>query len=263
MLFMNIARKFGAVYQEEAGTETGSPAATAPSEPAAPATPESPATPTTPAAPAVSAPGAVDYSGVISEYAEGKPALAVALGFLGECGIDHTGQAFELAKGGDFTLLEAELAKLGKAGTAEMVAILKQEVEANDKAAQEHAAKTEQTLEAILGESKDVILEWARNGATEQEKSAINEMLDAGGFYAHCAAVALREAYQNSNTTIPAKNPVTSSSASQGAATALTARDFAAECEKLSRANGGADPRLLPGYAQLQQRRAVGRKQGI
>lgn len=258
MLFMNIARKFGFVYQEEAGPEAGSPAAAAPSEPAAPA---APATPTEPAAPAATA--TVDYSGVISEYAEGKPALAVALGFLGECGIDHTGQAFELAKGGDFTLLEAELAKLGKAGTAEMVAILKQEVEANDKAAQEHAAKTEQTLNDILGESKDVILEWARNGATEQEKSAINEMLDAGGFYAHCAAVALREAYQNSNNTIPAKNPVTSSSASQGAATALTARDFAAECEKLSRANGGADPRLLPGYAQLQQRRAVGRKQGI
>lgn len=261
MLFMNIARKFGSVYQEEAGAEAGSPAAAAPSEPAAPAAPAATTATTEPAAPA--APATVDYSGVISEYAEGKPALAVALGFLGECGIDHTGQAFELAKGGDFTLLEAELAKLGKAGTAEMVAILKQEVEANDKAAQEHAAKTEQTLNDILGESKDVILEWARSGATEQEKSAINEMLDAGGFYAHCAAVALREAYQNSNNTIPAKNPVTSSSASQGAATALTARDFAAECEKLSRANGGADPRLLPGYAQLQQRRAVGRKQGI
>lgn len=260
MLFMNIARKFGAVYQEEAGAEAGSPAATAPSEPAAQATKEAPSEP---AAPSVPSTATVDYSGVISEYAEGKPALAVALGFLGECGIDHTGQAFELAKGGDFTLLEAELAKLGKAGTAEMVAILKQEVEANDKAAQEHAAKTEQTLTDILGENKDVILEWARSGATEQEKSAINEMLDAGGFYAHCAAVALREAYQNSNTTIPAKNPVTSSAASQGAATPLTARDFAAECEKLSRANGGADPRLLPGYAQLQQRRAVGRKQGI
>lgn len=260
MLFMNIARKFGFVYQEEAGAEAGSPAAAAPSEPAAPAAQAATATPAEPTAPSTAP---VDYSGVISEYAEGKPALAVALGFLGECGIDHTGQAFELAKGGDFTLLEAELAKLGKAGTAEMVAILKQEVEANDKAAQEHAAKTEQTLNDILGESKDVILEWARSGATEQEKSAINEMLDAGGFYAHCAAVALREAYQNSNNTVPAKNPVTSSSASQGAATALTARDFAAECEKLSRANGGADPRLLPGYAQLQQRRAVGRKQGI
>lgn len=260
MLFMNIARKFGSVYQEEASPEAGSPAAAAPSEPAAPVAPAAPAVTTAPSEPAT---GTVDYSGVIAEYAEGKPALAVALGFLGECGIDHTGQAFELAKGGDFTLLEAELAKLGKSGTAEMVAILKQEVEANDKAAQEHAAKTEQTLNDILGESKDVILEWARSGATEQEKSAINEMLDAGGFYAHCAAVALREAYQNSNNTIPAKNPVTSSSASQGAATALTAREFAAECEKLSRDNGGADPRLLPGYAQLQQRRAVGRKQGI
>ena len=260
MLFMNIARKFGSVYQEEAGAEAGSPAAAAPSEPAAPAAPAAPATPAEPAAPSTAT---VDYSGVISEYAEGKPALAVALGFLGECGIDHTGQAFELAKGGDFTLLEAELAKLGKAGTAEMVAILKQEVEANDKAAQEHAAKTEQTLNDILGESKDVILEWARSGATEQEKSAINEMLDAGGFYAHCAAIALREAYQGSNATIPAKNPITSSAAVQGAATALSAREFAAECEKLSRANGGVDPRGLPGYAQLQTRRSVGRKQGI
>lgn len=260
MLIRNMLLKY--VYQSEAGEESqaagGVPAAeveTAAAQPSPEAKPEAPVT--------TEAPTTGGWDSVVSQYAEGKPALAVALGFLGTAGIDPAGQAFELAKGGDFSLLAAELAGKGLAGADHMLEILKAEVAANDQAAKDHAAATEATLDSVLGEDKDVVLEWARGNAAEEEKSAINEMLEAGGYFAHCAAVALKVAFGQGQTTKPAANPVEHSEGPTAGAKPMTAREFSEECQKLSKANGGADPRNLPGYRSLQLRREVGRKQGI
>lgn len=260
MLIRNMLLKY--VYQDEAGGEDkaagGAPAAEVDTPEPKPSTEDKPAAPSK-----TEAPAGGGWDSVVSQYAEGKPALAVALGFLGTAGIDPAGQAFELAKGGDFSLLAAELAGKGLAGTDHMLDILKAEVAANDQAAKDHAAATEATLDSILGEEKDVILEWARSSASEEEKSAINEMLEAGGHFAHCAAVAMKVAFGQGETTKAAANPVEHSDGPSSGAKPMTAREFSDECLKLSKANNGADPRSLPGYRSLQLRREVGRKQGI
>lgn len=260
MLFMNMARKFGAVYQEEAGAETGSPAAAAPAV-AAEAAPE----PTVPvvedAAKPEDNPAKASISEFAAEYAADNPALGLALGFLGDAGISPTDAAFVAAQGGDFSLLKAVLAQKGLAGTDQMVAILEGAVNDSIAAQEAHEAKTTEMVQEILGEQHEHILSWARENATEEEKTAVNEMLSAGGFYARAVAIMLRDAYSGSDNTQAAQNAV-SVSTTGGGNEPLSARDYAAEVEKLAKEFGG-DPRGSAKYQQLSARRAAGRKRGI
>jgi len=276
MLFMNIARKFGAVYQEEAGAEAGSPAAAAPAgEPAAVEPGEEAAKPEAvtlgdPAKPAVEAekPEAVveDVTGMqtyIDQYSEEKPALGLALGFLRDAGVNVTDPAFQLAEvEGDFSLLEAVLATKDIPGKEHMLGILKQEVAAYQEKVEAFEAETTQLVQGILGDNHEEALGWARETASDEEKEAFNNLFDAGGVYARAAATLLKQAFSGSGATIPAKHAVTTSTQAAGAHTPLTARDYANGVQELSRKLGG-DPRGSQEYQALTKRREAGRKRGI
>lgn len=267
MLFMNISRKFGAVYQEEAGAESGSPVAVAPVAPAAPAAPVAPVAPEAPVAPVVADKGEpVDAvaatEAFIAEYAQDNPALAVALGFLGKAGISPEDAAFKAAQGGDFALLKAMLAEKGLSGSDQMVAILEGAVTQSIEAQEAYEAQTTEMVQGILGEQHEEILGWARDNAEPAEKEAINEMLAAGGLYARAAAMMLRDAYTQGDNTVPAQNAVEFSAPAAGANAPLSAREYATEVEALAKEMRG-DPRGSAKYQQLSARRAAGRARGI
>lgn len=278
MLFMNIARKFGSVFMDvetggegaaAGGAESGAEAG-AEVEKAGKVTLGDPAKPevkpeVTPEKVAEE-PGAVEDNGMqqyIDQYQEENPALGLALGFLRDAGISPTDPAFQLAEvEGDFELLKATLAAKALPGTDAMVAILEKAVASHFEAVEKAEAETTALVTEILGEQKDEVLEWARSTASDEEKTAFNDMLEAGGVYARAAAVLLREAFQSSGNTIPAKHAVETATPGAVANGPLTAREFAAETEKLARKLGG-DPRGSAEYAQIQRRREAGRKRGI
>lgn len=265
MLFMNISRKFGSVYQEEAGADGaaggGGPAATV-ETPTPDAAAEKAVEPTKEPAKEPGEVHAMDQ--YIEQYSADNPALSVALGFLKDNGISPTDPAFQMAEhGGDFTLLKALLAKSGAPGTDAMVAILEGAVQDHFNAIEEHDKATNALVEEVLGENKDAILDWARANADEDEKTAINEMLEAGGVYARAAAIMLSQAYGAApDITRKAANPVQHSTP-VGAGTPLSAREYAAEVDKLYRKLGNTDPRGTPEYRELSARRAAARARGI
>lgn len=268
MLFMNIARKFGFVYQEEAGAEAGSPVAAAPAA-AAPAEAAKPAPveegkPAEAAAPEAAAPEDNGMGQYIEQHSADNPALSLALGFLRDAGIAPTDPAFTMAEvDGDFTLLKAMLAQKGLPGTDAMVAILEKSVADHQAALAEHEAKTTELVGQILGEQQEEILGWARENASAEEKEVINEMLEAGGLYARAAAIMLKDTYSSSGNTVPAANPVQFSQGGGGnAGGPLDARTYASEVQALAKKLGG-DPRSSREYQVLSQRREAGRKRGL
>lgn len=270
MLFMNIARKFGAVYQEEAGAEAGSPVAAAPAE-AAPAEPAAEPAKEEPGKqePAKEEPGkeaVADETGMqeyIDKYSEEKPALGLALSFLRDAGISVSDPAFQLAEvEGDFSLLEAMLATKELPGKEHMLGILKQEVAAYAEKVEAFEAETTQLVQGILGDNHEEVLEWARTTADDEEKEAFNNLFEAGGVYARAAATLLKQAFSGSGATIPAKHAVDTAGAAPGSQAALSARDYANEVQALSKKLHG-DPRGSQEYANLTRRREAGRKRGI
>lgn len=199
----------------------------------------------------------------VEQYAEDKPALSLALGFLKDAGINPTDPAFQMAEvDGDFTLLEALLAQKGLPGSDKMLGILKGEVEAYKASVAEAQAKTEEQVAGILGDVQEEILEWARSNATEDEKEAINSMMDAGGVYAAAAAIMLRE---NFNATVqptkPAKSATVNPTTPAGSVP-LTASEYAAQVQALAKKFNG-DPRGTPEYKALTAKRQQARARGI
>ncbi|UQT03831.1 putative scaffolding protein [Serratia phage vB_SmaP-Kaonashi] len=264
MLFMNIGRKFGAVFMNvETGGEGAPGGGAAPAE-AAPAAEAAAAVPA--AEPAKEAAAAVPETHAmdeyISQYEIDNPALSVALGFLKDNGISPTDPAFQLAENeGDFTLLKALLAKNGAAGADAMIGILEgavndffAQVEAHDKA-------TAEIVGSIMGDKQEAVLAWAKENADEGEKAAINEMFEAGGVYARAASMMLMQAYSGADVTQPAANPVSLSTPAHAGAP-LSAREYAEAVDALYRKHGNTDPRGTPEYAELTARRNAARRAG-
>lgn len=267
MLFMNIMRKFGGhVYQEEASAEGGSPAAAAPTGEPAKAEPGAEPVKQEPAKqePAKAEPAAEVHAmdTYIEQYTEGKPALALALGFLKDAGISPEDPAFVLAETeNDFTLIEALLAKAGLSGTDHMLGILKGEVQAYMDLCEQTEEQTKAEVAGILGEQNDAIIDWARENAAPEEKEVINSLLEAGGLYARAAAMLLQSAYSGADVTKAAANPVQFSSQAEGGAP-LTAREFSQKVDELAKKHNG-DPRGSYEYQQLAARREQARKRGF
>ncbi|AZF88096.1 head scaffolding protein [Pectobacterium phage Arno160] len=275
MLFMNIARKYGYVFMEEATadgaaggggtTDAAAEAAAAESEAAKSKTEGDGKGAIT--EPPVKSPGAVEDNGMqayIDQHQTDNPALSLALGFLRDAGISPTDPAFTKAEvDGDFTLLKAMLATKSLPGTEAMVAILEKTVADHHAAAEAQEAKTTELVGSILGENKDTILDWVRENAETDEKEGINELLSAGGIYARAAAVLMRDAYVSAGQTVAAKSAVSKGQVSAaGDSTPLSARDYAQKVQELSKELRG-DPRNSPQYAQLTRRREMGRSRGL
>lgn len=264
MLFMNIARRFGSVYQEEAGAEAGSPVAAAPVEAAQAAPVAAEASVVAEAAAAAEAvPEVHAMDTYIEQYASANPALSYALTVLRDNGISPTDPAFVAAEvDGDFTLLKTILATKGVQGHEAISQILEKVVSDQRAEADAHEAKTTEIVGQILGDQQDAILEWARETASPEEKESFNNMLEAGGVYARAAALLLKDAFGSSGNTIPATSQVTQGQAAASNAGPLGAREYAAAVQELSKQLGG-DPRNSAQYATLSARRAAGRRQGI
>lgn len=266
MLFMNIARKYASrvVYQEEAGTEGGSPAAAAPAQEAAPAAePEAKPAITEATPPGEQAiPEAHAMDTYVEQYAESNPALAHALTFLKDQGINPTDPAFVAAEvDGDFTLLKAILSTKGAPGTEAMVQILEKAVTDYQAEVQAHEDKTTEIVNGVLGEQSEEILAWAREKASPEEREQFNQMFEAGGLFAHAAALLLQNVFTGAGNTVPTVAQVTQGQQQGGNVGALSAREYAAAVEKLARTVGG-DPRNTAEYRTLTARREAGRRQG-
>ncbi|WNL63552.1 capsid assembly protein [Aeromonas phage ST21] len=200
----------------------------------------------------------------IEQFAESKPALSLALGFLKDAGITTADPAFQLAEGSnDFTLLEAILAQKGLPGTDQMLGILKAEAKANaDQLAAEQAA-TDELVKGILGEDTEAILDWASQNASADEAAAIDDMLNRGGVYARAVAIMLSNAYGAANVTVPSRaTPPTKAVTPASASGEVSASQFAAESQKLY-AKYGPDFKQTQEYAKLSSARAQSRAKGL
>lgn len=199
----------------------------------------------------------------IERYKTENPAVSVALGFLKEHGINVTDDAFQLAEfEGDFSLLKAVLAQKGATGSTEMLGILEKAVADYHAECEKVEQENDALVRSLLGEQTDDIFAWASENASAEEKEVLNSLLEAGGLYSRAAAMLLREAYTGaSNVTIPASNPVKVPS-SPDFSQPLSAREYAAEVNKLAQKLKG-DPRGTAEYAALTARREAGRRKGI
>lgn len=199
----------------------------------------------------------------IERYKTENPAVSVALGFLKEHGINVTDDAFQLAEfEGDFSLLKAVLAQKGATGSTEMLGILEKAVADYHAECEKVEQENDALVRSLLGEQTDDIFAWASENASAEEKEVLNSLLEAGGLYSRAAAMLLREAYNGaSNVTIPASNPVKVPS-SPDFSQPLSAREYAAEVNKLAQKLKG-DPRGTAEYAALTARREAGRRKGI
>lgn len=199
----------------------------------------------------------------IERYKTENPAVSVALGFLKEHGINVTDDAFQLAEfEGDFSLLKAVLAQKGATGSTEMLGILEKAVADYHAECEKVEQENDTLVRSLLGEQTDDIFAWASENASAEEKEVLNSLLEAGGLYSRAAAMLLREAYTGaSNVTIPASNPVKVPS-SPDFSQPLSAREYAAEVNKLAQKLKG-DPRGTADYAALTARREAGRRKGI
>lgn len=199
----------------------------------------------------------------IERYKTENPAVSVALGFLKEHGINVTDDAFQLAEfEGDFSLLKAVLAQKGATGSTEMLGILEKAVADYHAECEKVEQENDALVRSLLGEQTDDIFAWASENASAEEKEVLNSLLEAGGLYSRAAAMLLREAYTGaSNVTIPASNPVKVPS-SPDFSQPLSAREYAAEVNKLAQKLKG-DPRGTAEYSALTARREAGRRKGI
>lgn len=199
----------------------------------------------------------------IERYKTENPAVSVALGFLKENGINVTDDAFQLAEfEGDFSLLKAVLAQKGATGSTEMLGILEKAVADYHAECEKVEQENDALVRSLLGEQTDDIFAWASENASAEEKEVLNSLLEAGGLYSRAAAMLLREAYTGaSNVTIPASNPAKVPS-SPDFSQPLSAREYAAEVNKLAQKLKG-DPRGTAEYAALTARREAGRRKNI
>ncbi|WVX92058.1 capsid assembly protein [Aeromonas phage phiA014L] len=200
----------------------------------------------------------------IDYFAESKPALSLALGFLKDAGITAADPAFQMAESSnDFTLLEAILAQKGLPGTDQMLGILKAEAKANADQLAAEQAETDKMVTEILGEDTGAILDWASANATPDEAAAIDDMLNRGGVYARAVAIMLQHAYGAADVTVPAKAvPPTKAVPPAAASGEVSASKFAEESQKLY-AKYGQDFKQTQEYAKLSSARAQSRAKGL
>ncbi len=233
--------------------QTTAPVAAAPAAPAAP----------TPA-PAIPAPAA---DGKLEET--GDPGLDLAIGFINDAGIKANDPAVEAARNGDFSMLEAKLAAMGdKAkGYDKFLALAKSAYERHTEQVEKTNAEVESMVHAACGgaEGWAAVSAWAGKEATPAEKAQINAAFAAGGVQARAAANYLAEAYKRAGR--PGyREPASAIKPNAGAGgndqAPLTAKQYAAEVQKLIATSKGRAVDNTPEYRALQARRSQARAAG-
>jgi hypothetical protein len=201
-----------------------------------------------------------EETGTVIFEPSGDVGLDMALEFLGKQGFGVEHPAMVAAGNGDFTILEALLAQKGVQGWDRMIALGKagyERVQGNQKA---EVTKTLDIVTKAVGGAEEwaAIQTWAKANATDEERSAINAQLNAGGLAAKMAASYLADLYgkaNNVNVTPPDGRSYTGSNRPAPASNApMSAQEYAAAVDQLHRKLGG-NMESSPEYAALGKRR--------
>ena len=254
----------------------GAPAASPAAAPAAPPAGQAPAGEATPAKPAdgvlLSDPAATqptpnpDTSQEFAYDSTGDAGLDYALNFVGKLGYGDTHPAIIAAQKGDFSLIRAELATKGVAGSDAVLALAEQ---AYTRFAAEDAKKAEELAgfaaqAAGSAENWAVVRAWAAQEATPQEKAQVNAALSQGGLVAHGVISQLVALYQQKHT-LPKDAAAVAKPGAAGTAAAsnepMTAKAYAQAVEAL-RQKLGNRTEDSPEYAALQSQRLAARRAG-
>jgi hypothetical protein len=174
----------------------------------------------------------------------GDVGLDMALEFLGKQGYNLEHPAMVAAGSGDFTVLEALLAQKGVQGWQQMVALGKAGYERVQNGHKEAANKTLETVTNVVGGKEEwaAIQSWARDNASDAERTEINSMFNAGGLQAKTAALYLKDAYNranNVNVTPPEGRTYKGADTPKPASGPLSAADYTAAVADLHRKLGG------------------------
>lgn len=257
----------------------GAPAAPAAAAPAAPAAGQVPAGGATPAPPAADAAGVLlddpaaaqptpnpDTSNEFAYDTTGDAGLDYALNFVGKLGYGDTHPAILAAQKGDFSLIRAELATKGVAGSDAVLALAEQAytrfVAEDAKKAQELAGFAAQA--AGSPENWAVVRAWAAAEATPQEKAQVNAAIAQGGLVAQGVISQLVNLYQQKHTLPKDAASVAKPGEVGGAAPTagpMTAQVYAQAVEQL-RQKYGSNTDSTPEYAALQSQRLAARRAG-
>lgn len=191
----------------------------------------------------------------------GDPGMDYAHNFLARAGIAPDHPAYVAAKGGDFSLLEAELGAKNIPGWKEALALGKQSYE---KAAKEVEENQKAVGDAVLAIAEQAGVDWeevvkfAQANATDDERNVLNGLMESP-FGAKIAASYLTGKFVEASGVekAPASPVADVPAIAQPSAGGgkLSRVEFAAESEKLYRKLGN-DYTSSPEYAALVRRRA-------
>lgn len=217
-------------------------------------------------APAENVPPNPDTSQEFSYDPTGDAGLDYALNFIGKLGYGDAHPAVKAAQSGDFSLLRAELATKGVAGSDAVLALAEQ---AYTRFAAEDAKKAEELagFAAQAAGSADnwaVVRAWAAQEATPQEKAQVNAALSQGGLVAQGVISQLVALYQQRHTLPKDAADVAKPGAVGTAAPSnepMTAKAYAQAVEAL-RQKLGNRTEDSPEYAALQSQRLAARRAG-
>ena len=207
-----------------------------------------------------------DTSNEFSYDPTGDAGLDYALNFVGKLGYGDTHPAIMAAQKGDFSLIRAELATKGVAGSDAVLALAEQ---AYTRFAAEDAKKSQELAgfaaqAAGSAENWAVVRAWAAAEATPQEKAQVNAAIAQGGLVAQGVISQLVNLYQQKHTLPKDAAPVAKPGAVGSAAPTagpMTAQAYAQAVEQL-RQKYGSNTDSTPEYAALQSRRLAARRAG-
>ena len=245
--------------QAPAQGQTGAPAV----PPAPPAAPPADVLLDTPPAPVTPNP---DTTQEFTYDPTGDAGLDYALNFVGKLGYGDTHPAIIAAQQGDFSLIRAELATKGVAGSDAVLALAEQ---AYTRFAAEDAKKSEELAgfaaqAAGSAENWAVVRAWAAQEATPQEKAQVNAALSQGGLVAQGVISQLVTLYQQKHT-LPKDAADVAKPGEAGTAAPsnepMTAKAYAQAVEAL-RQKLGNRTEDSPEYAALQSQRLAARRAG-
>lgn len=196
----------------------------------------------------------------------GDAGLDYALNFVGKLGYGDTHPAIAAARGGDFSLLRAELATKGVAGADAVMALAEQ---AYTRFAAEDAKKSEELAgfaaqAAGSAENWAVVRAWAAQEATPQETAQVNAALSQGGLVAQGVIRQLVALYQQQHTLPKDAADVARPGAVGTAAPSnepMTAKAYAQAVEALRQKLGNRIEDSHE-YAALQSQRLAARRAG-
>lgn len=253
-------------------TPTNVPAAPPAGAPAEP-NPTPPPTPPTPPAPAPEpAPlpleeSETDAKGAVSYAPTGDAGLDMALDFVGKEGFTLDHPAMQAAvNSGDFSLLEAELARKDVKGYAAYIKLAETAYARINEKTQAKQAADKAAVEGVVGgaENWTLVSEWTKTNASEGEANVLRKMLGEGGDSAKMAASFMAMNFQKATGGIPENTDGGAGRAAalnMGApsmqADTLDAKAYGAEVLKARNSHQGREAfEDSPAYAKLRDRRA-------